>query len=137
MPRPWREGSAPRLFIRVEGMGKDAARDVRSLGLAIPQMGKAQFQLDQQLVLEFDGGEKFQVEFTGSWDRYKRIKSVTDQLSQEASNASVRMAVRADFEGGLSVDGDQFQTIRDVLDSLGMGKVVVDGQPCRAEESQS
>ena len=117
-----------RLFIRVEGMGKDAARDIRSLGLAIPQMGKAQFQLDQRLVLEFEGGEKFQVEFNGSWDRYKRIKSVTDQLSQEASNASCRMAVRADFEGGLSVEGDQFQTIRDVLDSLGMGKVIVDGQ---------
>jgi hypothetical protein len=117
-----------RLFIRVEGMGKDAARDMRSLGLAIPQMGKARFQLDQRLVLEFDGGEKFQVEFSGSWDRYKRIKSVTDQLSQEATNASCRMAVRADFEEGLSVEGDQFHTIRDVLDSLGMGKVIVDGQ---------
>ncbi|MFI5454978.1 MAG: ATP-binding protein [Isosphaerales bacterium] len=118
-----------RLLIRVEGMGKDAARDIRSLGLAIPQMGKAQYQLEQRLVLEFDGGEKFQVEFSGSWDRYKRIKSVTDQLSQEATNASCRMAVRAEFEEGLSVEGDQFQTIRDVLASLGMGKVSVDGQP--------
>jgi hypothetical protein len=117
-----------RLFIRVEGMGKDAARDIRSLGLAIPQMGKAQFQLEQRLVLEFEGKEKFQVEFNGSWERYKRIKSITDQLSQEATNASRRMAVRADFDGGLSVEGDQFQTIRDVLDSLGMGTVVVDGQ---------
>ncbi len=43
-----------RMFIRVEGMGKDAARDIRSLGLAIPQMGKAQYQVDQRLVLEFD-----------------------------------------------------------------------------------
>jgi hypothetical protein len=117
-----------RLFIRVEGMGKDAARDIRSLGLAIPQMGKAQFQLEQRLVLEFEGGEKFQVEFSGSWDRYKRIKAITDQLSQEATNASCRMAVRAEFEGGVTVEGDQFQTIRDVLDSLGMGKIVVDGQ---------
>ena len=81
-----------RLFIRVEGMGKDAAKDVRSLGLAIPQMGKAQFLLEQRLVLEFGGDEKFAVEFKGSWDRYKRIKQVTDTLSQEASNASVRMA---------------------------------------------
>jgi hypothetical protein len=121
-----------RLVIRVEGMGKDAARDVRSLGLAIPQMGKAQYQLDQRIVLEFDGGEKFEAKFSGSWDRYKRIKSVTDQLSQEATNASVQMA-RAEFEGGLSVEGDQFQTIRDVLDSLGMGKIFVDGQPQATE----
>ncbi|MCA9054889.1 MAG: hypothetical protein KDA75_13700, partial [Planctomycetaceae bacterium] len=121
--------SLARLFIRVEGMGKDAARDVRSLGLAIPQIGKAQYQIEQRLILEFEGGEKFQSEFRGSWDRYKRIKSVTDQLSQEASNASVRMVVKADFESGLPLEGDQFQTIRDVLESLAMGKVSVDGQP--------
>ncbi len=124
-----------RLFIRVEGMGKDAAKDVRSLGLAVPQMGKAEFQVDQRLVLEFGASEKFTAEFSGSWDRYKRIKTVTDALSQEASNASVRMGVRADFEGGLAPQGDQFQTIRDVLDSLGMGKVFIDGRPGPAEDS--
>jgi len=122
-----------RLSIRVEGMGRDAARDLRSLGLAIPQMGKAQFQVEQWLMLEFQAGEKFTVEFTGSWDRYKRIKSVTDALSQEASNAGVRVTLRADFEGGLPLDGDQFQTIRDVLDNLGMGKLFVDGQPAATE----
>lgn len=56
-------------------------------------------------------------------------EEVLRALSQEASNASVPMAVRAEFEGGLTAEGDQFQTIRDVLDSLGMGKIQVDGQP--------
>jgi hypothetical protein len=122
--------SLSRLFIRIEGMGKDAAKDVRSLGLAIPQIGKVQLQVDQRLTLEFGGGEeKFTIEFKGSWDRYKRIKQVTDALSQEASNAGVRMAVRADFDGGLAPDSDQFQTIRDVLVNLGIGKIFVDGQP--------
>ena len=73
--------------------------------------------------------------FSGSWDRYKRIKSITDQLSQEATNASCRMAVRADFESGLSVESDQFQTIREVLSSLEMGKIVIDGQPRQGGES--
>jgi hypothetical protein len=125
--------SLSRLFIRIEGMGKDAAKDVRSLGLAVPQIGKVQLQVDQRMVLEFGGEEKFTVEFRGSWDRYKLVKQVTDTLSQQASNASVRMGVRADFEGGLAPDGDQFQTIRDVLVSLGVGKVFVDGQPGTAE----
>jgi len=116
------------LTIRLKGTGKDGARDLRSLGLAIPQMGKAQFHIDQQLVLEFDAGESLQVKFSGSWDRYKRIKSLTDQLSQDAANASVRMTVRAEFDDGLSVDSDQFQTIRDVLHSLDMGKVHVEAQ---------
>jgi hypothetical protein len=39
------------------------------------------------------------------------------------------MAVRADFDGGLTPDSDQFQTIRDVLVNLGIGKIFVDGQP--------
>ena len=126
-----------RLFIRIEGMGKDAAKDVRSLGLAIPQMGKTQLQVDQRLVLEFGAGEKFELTFAGSWDRYKRIKQVTDALSQEASNASVRMGVRADFDGGLAPDSDQFQTIRDVLVNLGIGKILVDGQPGATEGGAS
>ena len=36
-----------RVAVRVEGLGKDAAKDARSLGLAIPQMGKADVTLDQ------------------------------------------------------------------------------------------
>ena len=103
------------------------------MGLAIPQIGKVQLQVDQRMVLEFGGEEKFTVEFRGSWDRYKLVKQVTDTLSQQASNASVRMGIRADFEGGLAPDGDQFQTIRDVLVSLGVGKVFLDGQPQVAE----
>ena len=111
-----------RLFIRVEGPGKNAATAVRSLGLAIPQMGKAKFTLDQNMVLEFGDGENFKVNFAGSWDRYKRVKTLTDALSQEASNASVKLVLRAEFDTGLDVGGDQFQTIRDVLESLGIGQ---------------
>src|SRR5205823_1264634 len=105
-------GGLKRLSIRIEGLGKDAARDARSLGLAIPQISKAAFTLDQRLVLEFAGGEKFAVEFAGSWERYKRIKSLTDALSQEAANANVRLTVQADFADGLDVSGDQFRTLR-------------------------
>src|SRR5262249_6990022 len=95
----------------------------------IPQMGKAQYQLNQRLVLEFDRGRKFHVEFSGSRDRYKRIKSITDQVSQEASHASLQMKESADIDDGLAIEGDTCQTIRDVLDSLGVGKIVIDGQP--------
>lgn len=122
-----------RLFVRIDGMGKDAARDVRSMGLAVPQMGKATFSLEQKMVLEFGGGEKLAVDFAGSWDRYKRLKAVTDPLSQEATNASVKFLMRADFDGGLEPGGEQFQTIRDVLTNLGVGKIRVDADEKGAE----
>src|SRR5689334_8489288 len=72
-----------------------------------------------------DGGEKFEAKVHWLLGWYKRITSVTDQLSQEV-NAGVQMSVRVEFHGDCRCD--QFQTIRDVLDSLGIGKVAVDGQ---------
>ncbi|HUW31902.1 MAG TPA: hypothetical protein VM223_09845, partial [Planctomycetota bacterium] len=121
------------LSIRIEGAGKQIATDARSLGLAIPQMGKAAFSLNQHLVLQFGDGDQFSGDFAGSWERYKRIKSVTDNLSSEASNASVRMAVKIDFDAGLDVAGDQLQTIRDVLDTMNMGKVYLGAVPIYPE----
>jgi hypothetical protein len=119
-----------RVSVRVEGLGKDVARDARSLGLAIPQIGRAKLFLEQKMVLEFAGGEKLSLDFSGSWERYKRIKTLTDALSQEASNASVRLVLVADFEGtGLDVAGEQFQTIRGVFNNLGMGRIAVEGEP--------
>ena len=119
-----------RVAVRVEGLGKDVARDARSLGLAIPQIGKATVSLEQKMVLEFGAGEKFSIDFAGPWERYKRIKTLTDALSQEAANASVHLVLRADFEGtGLEVAGEQFQTMRDVFNSLGMGRIAVEGEP--------
>jgi hypothetical protein len=120
-----------RVSVRVEGLGKDAAKDARSLGLAIPQIGKATIFIEQRMVLEFGGSEKFTVDFTGSWDRYKRIKTLTDALSQEASNASVKLVMRAEFEGpGLEVTGEQFQTMRDVFNNLG-SRIVLEGEPTK------
>jgi predicted AAA+ superfamily ATPase len=124
-----------RLFIKVEGPGKNAATALRSLGLAIPQMGKAKFTLDQNMVLEFDNGENFKVAFAGSWDRYKRVKTLTDELSKEASNANVKLVLRAEFDSDLDVGGDQFTMIRDVLENLGIGKIAVEAVPATPEAS--
>ena len=96
-------------------------------------MGKAAFSLHQHLVLQFGDGDHFTGEFAGTWDRYKRIKSVTDNLTSEASNASVRMTVKIGFDTGLDVAGEQLQTIRDVLDSMNMGKLYVDAVPIYEE----
>jgi hypothetical protein len=122
--------SLRKVAVRVEGLGKDAAKDARSLGLAIPQIGKATVFMEQKIVLEFGDSEKFTIDFSGSWERYKRIKALTDSLSQEASNASVKLVLRAEFEGtGLEVAGEQFQTMRDVFNSLGMGRISLEGDP--------
>lgn len=127
------------LFIRVEGTGKQGAADMRALGLAIPQFGKASFTADQQLIAEFGKGaeaESLQQNFRGGWERFKRIKSVNDTFSQEADSFKIALRVGAEFKEGLEVGTQQFQTIRDVLAALDVSKVTLEAVPIAPEQKK-
>ena len=130
-------------------MGKQGAADSRALGLAIPQLGKGRFTVEQQFIAAFGNvgqvskpagsvsrlaeSESFELTFKGGWDRYKRIKNLTDAFGQEADELKVMMRVNAEFDSGLEVSGQQFQTIRDVLVTLEVGKVIVEAVPAKDE----
>jgi hypothetical protein len=118
-----------RLSIRIDGQGKEGAAEARALGLAIPQLGKGEYHLEQTFNAEFGGGDSLSVTFAGGWDRYKRLKQTTDAFGQEASRLAVRTTLRADFPDGLAVASDQFQTIREVFTTLSFGRMVVDAEP--------
>ncbi|MCL4299782.1 MAG: DUF499 domain-containing protein [Anaerolineae bacterium] len=122
-----------RLFMRIEGQGKDGADEARSLGLAIPQLGKGNFYLEQTFNAEFSSTETISVSFTGGWDRYKRLKQVTDAFGQEASKLIVRTTLRIDFPEGLAVAAGQFQTIHEVFTTLSFGRMVLDAEPFSEE----
>lgn len=127
-----------RIFVRCEGVGKEAAADVRALGLAIPQLGKGEFHVEQTMNAEFGegaNGERFTLNFGGSWDRYKRVKQLTDAFGQEASKVNVKCTLRATFAEGLPVDSTQFGNLRDIFAQLGMGKIVVDAEEAPADEA--
>ena len=117
------------LTVKAAGQGADGVSDARSLGLAIPQLGKGEFHVEQRMIAEFAAGETFRVEFSGPWDRYKRLKQITDSFGQEASNVSVTTVLLACYPDGLEVGGPVFDGIRDVLTTLGLGKLVVDAEP--------
>jgi len=115
--------------ISIQGQGPEGAREVRALGLAIPQMGKGDFWVEQSLTVEFDGGEQIHVTFTGGWNRYKRLKQVTDVFAQEGKKLTARSTLTVDFPTGLEVEGDQFRTIRDVFSAIGLGHMIVKAKP--------
>jgi hypothetical protein len=121
----------------VEGSGKTGAAEARSLGLAIPQLGKGQFFIEQRLATEFGTTESLEINFRGSWDRYKRLKTVTDAFGQEASKVAVTTTLKAEFPDGLPIDGPQYQTIRDVFAALEMGKLAVDAEWAEAPGGKS
>ena len=121
-----------RLFITVDGLGKQIANDMRALGLAIPQFGKGQFAVDQELKATFgqEGSrETFNQTFKGSWERYKRLRTVIEAFGQEADELKVGMRVGALFEDELEIAGIQFITIRDVLVTLELGKIQLEAVP--------
>ena len=123
------------VFIRIEGMGKEAATDARALGVAIPQLGKGEYHIEQTMNAEFGDEENFSLTFAGTWNRYKRVKQLTDAFGKEATKVSVKMTLRADFLEGLEVDNEEYQTIRDIFTTLGMGKLVVDAEPIGTGET--
>ena len=102
---------------------------VRSLGLAVPQFGKGQFAVELDAVASYGKGEMFKQEFRGGWDRYKRLKSILEPFLQEADELKVKMRVACTFDGGLDPAGAQFNTIRDVLSTLELGRVMIEAVP--------
>jgi len=120
-----------RMFIKTEGTHKQAAADMRSLGLALPQFGKGKFSIQQSVILSFGKAqdETFTLEFKGGWERYKRIKQLTDAFSQEAEELKVGLRVGAEFDGGLEVGGQDFLNIRDILATLEIGKITLEVVP--------
>lgn len=124
-----RRTQAGTMSIKCQGLGADAAKDARSLGLAIPQLGKGEFWIEADMTAEFGGGserEEFRVQFSGTWSRYKRLKQVTDAFGTEATKVTCALTVRAVFADGLDVQGEQFAQMRDIFTSLELGRLLVE-----------
>jgi hypothetical protein len=117
------------LKIQIQGMGADLAKDVQAIGLAVPQMGKANFNIECKFNMEFGGGETFTSTFKGSWERYKRLKNITDTFAKESSQISVNMTLRVDYEEGLDLKEDRLEMIKNLLTSLNVGKIKIMASP--------
>jgi hypothetical protein len=81
------------------------------------------------MAAEFRYSEKFIIDFKGNWDRYRRLRTITDVFGKEASKVSVNITLHVEHGDGLAVDGKQFQDMRDVFTSLISGKMVVNAEP--------
>lgn len=129
--------SLAKLYITIEGLGKQIANDVRALGLGIPQFGKGNFAVEQELVASFgdvDVQASYSQSFEGGWERYKRLKTIVEAFAQEASELQAKMRVGCAFEDGLKVGGDRFDNIREVLAALEVGKITLEGVPMIQQE---
>jgi hypothetical protein len=125
------------LAILVEGHDKDGATEARGLGLAIPQLGRGEFLVEQNVGAEFGSAESLNVSYRGGWERYKRLKPVTDAFGQEATKFTARTTLTIRWPDGLAADGPELASIRDVFATLGFGRLVIDARPVAVEEPVS
>jgi hypothetical protein len=117
------------LSIHIEGMGSEVVNDLIALGIAVPQMGKADYSINYNLSAEFGEGQNFSATFQGPWDRYKRLKTITDAFAKEASKASAVMNLSIGFQEGLNLQDDQFSMMKEILTTLEVGKIKVNAEP--------
>ena len=107
------------------------------MGLVIPQLGKAQVGIRLELKLEFNDGESAQIHFQGGWERYQRLKQVSDALARDKERRQIHVsfALTVDFAGGLPLGDGQLGHLRDTLDSMGVGTLELTAQPATTGES--
>lgn len=114
------------LRVTLDGEGAAVARNLRTLGLLIPQLGKGEFRIEQTYNAEFADGQYLSIRLTLGWDLYRRLKQVTDALAQEASKFKTTTTLLARFPDGLDVAGDTFRTIHEVMTTVGLDIIKLD-----------
>ena len=137
------ENGAPgRVFQRIADRFHDAGRelvaelviiceglpDMQALGIAVPQFPRGEYRLRHELTAEFGdagAGESLTVDFAGPWNRYKRLRSVLETQAREATKVAVRNVLTATYPEGLAPASAGYQTLRDVLVQLEMGRIEV------------
>ncbi|MDR7420480.1 MAG: DUF499 domain-containing protein [Armatimonadota bacterium] len=117
-----------RLTIQVRGQGTSGLQELRSLGLAVPQLGSGTYRLDVRVAAELGAADSLRLEFRGPWDRYRRLKDGLEALLAQAARLDATAALECGFdgEGGTAA---RLTTIRDVLRTLNVGRVEVSADP--------
>ena len=117
------------LRIVLRGEDKAGARNLRTLGLIVPQLGKGEFEIEQSYNAEFGNGQYISSKVALNWELYRRLKQVTDALAGEAVKFVATTTLTLSFPEGLEVQGDQFRTLHEVMTTVGLDKIEVEGEP--------
>ena len=85
--------------------------------------------LHQVISAEFEGNDSFHLDFRGPWERYRVLEQGLESLLQAASSLHARTTVVFEFDRGLAVPSDEYDTIRTILSDLPIGRVRVTAEP--------
>jgi len=110
------------LSLEVQGSKAEFLRDLRAMALAVPQLPKATVSVDAYAALDLEDGTQFEFRYKGPWNRYRGFHDLLQKVKEdELRDATGRLELRLDFDGGLEVGGRDLSTIRDIFVQLDPG----------------
>lgn len=119
-----------RLQLSFQGIEQGRVTDLKAMGLSIPQMGKADFGIKLKLTVQFDGQNDsyLQIDFQGDWNRYKRLKQISDAFAGEGSSSHIEFRLISEFERDLPPAAPELGLIRDVLEQMSLGTILLEAE---------
>lgn len=110
------------LSLEVEGSKVELLRDFKAMALAVPQLPRAAVFVDAYAALNLEDGTQFELRYKGPWSRYRGFHDLLQKVKEdELGDASGRLVLQLDFEGGLEVGGRDLSVIRDIFVQLDPG----------------
>ncbi len=117
-----------RLALGVQGSDRSGLQELRSLSVAVPQLGPGTFRFEVRVTAEFGADEFLRMEFVGPWDRYRRLRDGLEAALGQATRQELGGRLEWIFEGE-GGGREQLDTLREVLRGLNVGRVEVVAHP--------
>ena len=123
------------LRLTLQGSDRAGADHLRKIGLALSQMGRANFDITATYTAEFGAGHYINLQFRLNDTLYKRLKQATDSLAQEASRFHIDFTLVATYPRLLPLESDDFRTLQEVLITLNLGVITLEATAAETEAS--
>lgn len=114
------------ISITMDDRSSKPVEDIKLLGLAIPQLPKSgEFRISLRMKAHYSDGDSFNVDFRGNWDRYRRLKNLTDAIASEAERISdTNLEIRKTYTEKVN-PVSELQSMKEILSSMGIGRILV------------
>ena len=116
------------LRIALQGQGQTGARALRTVGVVIPQLNAPAARVQLRSAAEFGDDESATFTVDLAWERYRQLKSATDDLAKLADKFTMTLTLILRFPEGLPVDSDAFRTLHEVLTTVGLDVIQLDAE---------
>jgi len=123
------------LEIRAAGEGRELRLDLQAMSLTVPQLPKAEREVEVEATFDLPEGDHLSLRFQGGWDRYRnQIASALGKVAKDAgTEATGHIKLRLTFPVAIEPDGAELRSIREAFDRNNPGHVEVTAHPMPPE----